>query len=162
MANLGMKTILATLLAGSLALTAGGAAYANNGGTKTFDPAKFNQRIEKRVDKALTGTDATADQKKKVSGILEQAFTDMKPMHDKRVENRKAMAEAMQAPTIDKAKIEALRQERLKASDASSRRFTQALTDAGDVLSAPQRQAFFKSWSERKGDRGHHGGKRPG
>jgi Spy/CpxP family protein refolding chaperone len=161
MANLGMKTILAALLAGSFALTAGGAAYANNGG-KGFDPAKFHERIEKRVDKALTGTDATADQKKKVAGILEQAFTDMKPMHDKRVENRKAMAEAMQAPTIDKAKIESLRQDRLKASDASSKRFTQALTDAGDVLSAQQRQAFFKSWSERKGDHGHRGGKRPG
>lgn len=155
MANLGMKTILATLLAGSLALGAGSAAYADNGG-KTFDPAKFNEHIEKRVDKALTGTDATADQKKKVSGILEQAFTDMKPLHDKRVENRKAMAEAMQAPTIDKAKIEALRQEQMKVSDATSKRFTQALTDAGDVLTAPQRQAFFKKWAER-GEHREHG-----
>ena len=158
LATLGVKTILATLLAGSLAIGAGGAAYADTG--KTFDPAKFNEHIEKRVDKALNGTDATADQKKKVSGILEQAFKDMKPLHDKRVENRKAMAEAMQAPTIDKGKIESLRQEQMKVSDASSKRFTQALTDAGDVLSAPQRQAFFKSWTERKGH-GHHG-KRPG
>ena len=156
MANLGMKTILATLLAGSLALTAGGAAYANNNGGKTFDPARFNEHIEKRVDKALTGTDATADQKTKVSGILKQAFTDMKPLNDKRVENRKAMAEAMQAPTIDKAKIETLRQEQMKVSDASSKRFTQALTDAGDVLNATQRQAFFKKWTERQ-DHERHG-----
>ena len=154
MANLGMKTILAALLAGSLAATAGGVAYADN--VKTFDPAKFNQHIEKRVDRALTGTDATADQKKKVSTIIEQAFTDMKPLHDKRVENRKAMAEAMQAPTIDKAKIESLRQEQMKTADAGSKRFTQALTDAGDVLSVQQRQAFFKKWSER-GEHGHHG-----
>jgi Spy/CpxP family protein refolding chaperone len=155
MANLGMKTMLAALLAGSLALTAGGAAFADN--VKTFDPAKFNQHIEKRVDRALTGTDATADQKKKVSTIIEQAFTDMKPLHDKRVENRKAMAEVMQAPTIDKTKVEALRQEQMKVSDAGSKRFTQALTDAGDVLSAPQRQAFFKAWSDR-GDRHHKRG----
>jgi Spy/CpxP family protein refolding chaperone len=155
MANLGMKTMLAALLAGSLALTAGGAAFADN--VKTFDPAKFNQHIEKRVDRALTGTDATADQKKKVSTIIEQAFTDMKPLHDKRVENRKAMAEVMQAPTIDKTKVEALRQEQMKVSDAGSKRFTQALTDAGDVLSAPQRQAFFKAWSDR-GDHRHKRG----
>ena len=154
MANLGMNTMLAALLAGSLALTAGGAAFADN--VKTFDPAKFDQHIEKRVDRALTGTDATADQKKKVSTIIEQAFADMKPLHDKRVENRKAMADAMQAPTIDKAKIEALRQEQMQVSDASSKRFTQALTDAGDVLSAQQRQAFFKKWSERS-EHGHHG-----
>jgi Spy/CpxP family protein refolding chaperone len=149
MANLGMKTILAALLAGSLAVTAGGVANA-----KTFDPAKFNEHIEKRVDKALTGTDATADQKKKVSSILEQAIADMKPLHEKRVENRKAMAEAMQASTIDKAKIETLREDQMKVTDASSKRFTQALTDAGDVLSAQQRQAFFKNWTARHE---HHG-----
>ena len=147
MVNLGMKTILAALLAGSLAATAGGVAYADN--VKTFDPAKFNAHVEKRVDKALTGTDATAEQKKKVSSILEQAFTDMKPLREKRAENRKAMVAAMQAPTIDKAKIETLRQDQMKVSDASSKRFTQALTDAGDVLSASQRQAFFKNWTER-------------
>ena len=155
MANFKMTTMLAALLAGSLAVTAGGVAFADN--VKTFDPAKFNQHIEKRVDKALTGTDATADQKKKVSTIIEQAFTDMKPLHDKRVENRKAMADAMQAPTIDKAKIETLRQEQMKVSDAGSKRFTQALTDAGDVLNAQQRQAFFKKWSDR-GERHHKRG----
>ena len=155
MANFKMTTMLAALLAGSLAVTAGGVAFADN--VKTFDPAKFNQHIEKRVDKALTGTDATADQKKKVSTIIEKAFADMKPLHDKRVENRKAMADAMQAPTIDKAKIETLRQEQMKVSDAGSKRFTQALTDAGDVLNAQQRQAFFKKWSDR-GERHHKRG----
>ena len=152
MANLTLKTMLAALLAGSLAVTAGGvAAYADN--VKTFDPAKFNQRIEKRVDRALTGTDATAEQKQKVSTIIEKAYADMKSLHDKRVENRKAMTDAMQAPTIDKAKIETLRQEQMKVADQGSKRFTQALTDAGDVLTAQQRQAFFKNWS----DRGEHG-----
>jgi Spy/CpxP family protein refolding chaperone len=155
MANFKMTTMLAALLAGSLAITAGGVAFADN--AKTFDPAKFNQHIEKRVDKALTGTDATADQKKKVSTIIEQAFADMKPLHDKRVENRKAMADAMQAPTIDKAKVETLRQEQMKVSDAGSKRFTQALTDAGDVLNVQQRQAFFKKWSDR-GERHHKRG----
>ena len=62
-----LSTMLAALLAGSLVATAGGFAYAKTDG-QAFDPAKFQQRIEKRVDKALTGTDATADQKKKVDG----------------------------------------------------------------------------------------------
>jgi hypothetical protein len=42
----------------------------------------------------------------------------------------------------------------MKISDASSKRFTQALTDAGKVLTVQQRQAFFKKWTEREG-RGH-------
>ena len=158
MATLNMKTMIAALLAGSVALTAGGLAYAKNDG-KTFDPAQFGQRIEKRVDRALTGTDATAEQKKKIADILQSAFNDTKVLRDKRIENRKAMADAMQAPTIDRLKIEALRQEQMKVTDESSKRFTKAMQDAGDVLTPAQRQAFFKKWGERQ-FQGH--GKRPG
>ena len=78
----------------------------------------------------------------------------MRPMHDQRVQNRKAMQEALQAPTIDAAKIESIRAEQMKIADASSRRFTKALTDAGNVLTVQQRQAFLKNWSARHE---HHG-----
>jgi Spy/CpxP family protein refolding chaperone len=151
-----LKTMMMALLAGSLAATAGGMAYAKTDG-KAFDPAQFQQRIEKRVDKALNGTDATAEQKKKIADILSQTFKDLRPLHEQRVANRKAMQEAMQAPTVDAAKIEGIRAEQMKISDASSKRFTQALTDAGNVLSQAQRQTFFKNWSanhERHGRRG--------
>jgi membrane-bound lytic murein transglycosylase B len=128
-----LTTMMAALLAGSLVATAGSFAYAKTDG-QAFDPAKFQQRIETRVDKALTGTDATADQKKQVAGILENAFKDMKPLHAQRVENRA---------------------EQMKVADQSSQRFTKALTDAGNVLSASQRQAFFKNWSQGRGE--NHG-----
>lgn len=149
-----LTTMMAALLAGSLVATAGSFAYAKTDG-QAFDPAKFQQRIEARVDKALTGTDATADQKKQVAGILENAFKDMKPLHAQRVENRKAMEAALQAPTIDPARIEQIRVEQMKVADQSSQRFTKALTDAGNVLSASQRQAFFKNWSQGRGE--NHG-----
>jgi Spy/CpxP family protein refolding chaperone len=152
-----LKTMMIALLAGSLAIGAGGGAFARADDARTFDPARFQQRIEKRVDRALKDTDATAEQKKKVAEIVGQAFKDQKPMHDQRVQNRKAMQEALQAPTIDTARIEALRAERMKISDESSKRFTKALTDAGNVLTVQQRQAFFKKWTARHD---HHHGKR--
>jgi Spy/CpxP family protein refolding chaperone len=62
----------------------------------------------------------------------------------------------LQAPTIDPAKIEQIRAEQMKLMDEGSKRFTKALIDAGNVLNAEQRQAFFKKWNER----GH--GKRHG
>lgn len=156
MTNLSLKTMMAALLAGSVAMTAGGMAYADNAG-KPFDPARFQQHLEKRVDRALSGTDATAEQKKQIAGILQSAFADMKPLRDKRIENRKAMAEAMQAPTLDRVKIEQIRQEQMKVADQSSKLFTKALEDAGNVLTPAQRQAFFKQWSDR-----HSHGKRHG
>jgi Spy/CpxP family protein refolding chaperone len=150
-----LKTMIAALLAGSLAATAGSAAYARADG-KAFDPARYQEHLNKRVDKALNGTDATAEQKKQVADILGQTFKDMRATHDQRVANRKAMTEALQAPTIDPAKIEAIRAEQMKIADASSKRFTKALTDAGNVLNASQRQAFFKNWNDRDSHR-HHG-----
>lgn len=146
-----LVTMMAALLAGSLAATAGSYAYAKTDGAN-FDPAKFQQRIEKRVDRALKGTDATAEQKKKVAEIMGATFKDMKPLRDKGMENRKAMQEALRAPTLDAAKIEAIRAEQMKIADDSSKRFTKSLTEAGNVLTAGQREAFFKSWNKR----GHH------
>ncbi len=155
MANLDLKTMMAALLAGSLAVTAGGVAYAKPDG-QTIDPARFQQRIEKRVDRALNGTDATAEQKKQIAGILSSAFNDMKPLHDQRQANRKAMQDALQAPAIDPSRIESIRAEQMKIADESSKRFTKALTDAGNVLTAQQRQAFFKNWNNHDHER-HHG-----
>ena len=143
-----LKTMMMALLAGSLAATAGGTAYARADG-KAFDPARFQEHLAKRVDKALNGTDATTDQKKQVADILGQTFKDMRAMHEQRTQNRKAMQEALQAPTIDPVKIEAIRAEQMKIADASSKRFTKALTEAGTVLNATQRQAFFKNWTLR-------------
>ena len=150
-----LTTMMMALLAGSLAATAGGAAYARSD-SQAFDPAKVQQRVEKRVDRALSGTDATAAQKKQVSDILQAAFKDMKSLHDKRVENRKAMEAALQAPTIDPARIEAIRVEQMKVAEDASKRFTKALEDAGNVLTAQQRQAFFKAWNEHQ--HGHRHG----
>ena len=149
-----LKTMIAALLAGSLAATGGGMAYAKADG-QAFDPARYQEHVTRRVDKALNGTDATTEQKKQVADILGQTFKDMRAMHDQRVQNRKAMQDALQAPTIDAAKIESIRAEQMKLADASSQRFTKALTDAGNVLTAQQRQAFFKNWTDR--DHGHHG-----
>lgn len=153
MTTLSLKTMMTALVAGSLALTAGGTAFARGDGAG-FDPAKFQERLEKRVDKALDGTTATPDQKQKVTEILKSAATDMKGLRDKRDEARKALQDAMSAPAIDPARIEAIRAEQMKTLDDSSKRFTRALIDAGNVLNAEQRQAFFKKWNERHGKRG--------
>ena len=70
-----------------------------------------------------------------------------------RPNDKSAMEAALQAPTIDPAKIEQIRAEQMQIADQSSKVFTKALTDAGNVLSPTQRQAFFKTWSERQGRR---------
>ena len=159
MTKLSLKTAMAALLAGSLAATAGMPAFARADGG-SVDPAKFQQGIEKRVEKALNGTDASQDQKKQIVGIRKAAFADMKPLHAQRTENRAAMRAALEAPTIDPAKIEQIRVDQMKIADESSKRFTKALTDAGNVLNANQRQAFFKTWGDKDWGDHKHGSKK--
>ncbi len=156
-----LKTMIAALLAGSLAATAGSAAFAKADG-RAFDPVRAQEHLNRRVDKALNGTDATAEQKKQVADILGQAFKDKQATRDQREQNRKALQEALQGPTVDAAKIEAIRAQQMKIADADSQRFTKALTDAANVLTPAQRQAFFKSWDDRDGGRDHRGHGRRG
>ena len=159
----GLKALAIALVASSLAVTTGSLAFAQTGGNiggktggKTFDPAQLHERLEKRVDHALKGTDATTDQKKQIADILAAGISDMRPLRDQRLADRKAMQDALQAPTIDPAKVEAIRSDEMKVADQRSKLFTKALTDAGNVLNVEQRQAFFKNWNNRssRGKRG--------
>ncbi len=155
-AKSGLKALTITILAGSIATLAGGLAQAQ-GGVKSFDPAQLHERLEKRVDRALKGTDASTDQKNQIADILAASLNDMRPLRDQRLADRKAMQDALQAPTIDPAKVEAIRSDEMKVTDQRSKLFTKALTDAGNVLSVEQRQAFFKNWNNRGGARAKRG-----
>jgi Spy/CpxP family protein refolding chaperone len=147
-AKTGLKALAVAVVAGSLAAMTGSLAFAQTGG-RNFDPAQLHERLERRVDRALKGTDATAGQKKQIADILAANINDMRPLRDQRLADRKAMQDALQAPTIDPAKVEAIRSDEMKIADQRSRLFTKALTDAGNVLNAEQRQAFFKNWNNR-------------
>ncbi len=148
-----MGKLMLALLAGSVAVGSGSYAFART--HAGMDPAKAQEYIGKRVERALKGTDATDEQKKKVTAIMQANFADLKPLRAKGAESFKAMKEAMQAPTLDKAKIEQIRADQMKVADESSKRMTKALTDAGDVLNQSQRQAFFKNWSSHRHANGH-------
>jgi Spy/CpxP family protein refolding chaperone len=60
------------------------------------------------------------------------------------------MMGALAAPTIDRAKIEAMRAEHMKDMDAMSKRMTQAMTDAAEVLNPEQRQKLAQHMAERQ------------
>jgi len=67
------------------------------------------------------------------------------------VENRKQIREALAAATIDRAKIESLRQAQLKLHDSASKRLTDAITDAAEVLTPAQRAELAKRMERRRG-----------
>lgn len=96
-------------------------------------------RIEFAVDRALQSVDASSDQRHKITGIVERAADDLLVLRDKHLEGRKQIGEALAAPAIDRARIEALRVEQMRLAETASKRVADAAADAAEVLTPEQR-----------------------
>jgi protein CpxP len=107
--------------------------------------------IERRVNRVLGFVDASTEQKQKVRGIFEKAANDLYAMREQRTQNRRAMVEALGAATIDRAKVEQLRGERMTLTDATSKRLTDALVEAAEVLTPAQRADLAARFQRRGG-----------
>ena len=141
------------LLAASLTASAAGAAMAQSDppGMITVVAPRYPAELERRVDRALVGTEATLAQKMQIVEILETAQRETAPLRARLSETEGAMRAAMAATPEEPAMVERLQQARLKLLDGQSRRMTRALRDVAAVLEAPQRQAFFRNWDDRRG-----------
>ena len=120
-------------------------------GGRGFGGMMFPGAIERRVNRVLGLVDASTEQRQKVRAILESAGNDLYPIRQQRMENRKQIGQALAAATIDRAKIEQLRQEQLKLDDTASKRMTDAITDAAEVLTPAQRAELAKRMERRRG-----------
>ena len=120
-------------------------------GGRGFGGMMFPGAIERRVNRVLGLVDASTEQRQKVRSILENAGNDLYPIRQQRMENRKQIGQALAAATIDRPKIEALRQEQLKLNDTASKRMTDAITDAAEVLTPAQRAELAKRMERRRG-----------
>jgi len=120
-------------------------------GGRGFGGMMFPGAIERRVNRVLGLVDASTEQRQKVRAILEAAGNDLYPIRQQRIENRKQIGQALAAATIDRAKIEQLRQEQLKLNDTASKRMTDAITDAAEVLTPAQRAELAKRMERRRG-----------
>lgn len=112
------------------------------------------ERAEKMVSRLLSKVDATDEQKKKVADIVKSAMGDMKAIREKSRDGRRATAELLSKPTIDRAALEGLRAQQIGLADAASKRLTQALADAADVLTPEQRAKLGDRLKSRM--EGHH------
>ncbi len=120
-------------------------------GGRGFGGMLFPGAIERRVNRVLGLVDASTEQRQKVRSILESAGNDMYPIRQQRMENRKQIGQALAAATIDRAKIEQLRQEQVKLHDTASKRMTDAITEAAEVLTPAQRAELAKRMERRRG-----------
>ena len=106
--------------------------------------------IERRVNRVLGAVDASTEQRQKVRAIFEQAANDIHALREKRGDNRRQIGQALTEATIDRARIETLRADQVKLSDATSKRLTDALIEAAEVLTPAQRADLGRRFERRR------------
>lgn len=150
-------------LIGSLAAGLGaGLAHAHGGpggwggwhrGADDSDPQAMQKRAEARVKWMLADIDATEAQQKQIAAIMTAAMTELRPLRQQAQDARREVMQILSKPQVDRAALEALRAKQAQAMDQISRRMTQSLADAADVLTPEQRAKLAERMEKRRGHR---------
>lgn len=138
--------ILAGLLAaaaGTAAIAGAGLAWAGpalhglHGHSATADPAVIDAHFDELFTKILP--DGTPKQRAQLKVIAHSLHTDLGAFHSQfRTAHQRAHVLLLGA-TIDRAGLEALREEQVQQADLVSRRIVRGLADAAEVLTPSQR-----------------------
>lgn len=154
----GIFFVLVALAAGFVGGYAG-KTLAHGPGTlmsETTDPARMDEHVARMVKHLAVEVDASPEQRERLTTIAQTAARDLVPLLAKVKNARQQAIDLMSAEKVDRAAIENLRAEHLAFMDATSKRLTQALADAADVLTVEQRKKLAER-AQRFGHRFHHG-----
>ena len=153
--------VLALLAGGALGYAAKSWAHGPMGAHRGFmsaplDPAAMDEHVERMVKLVAVEVDATPEQREKLTVIAKGVAQDLAPLRDKARTARGSALALLKSPSIDRAALEQLRAEQLQLADQTTRRLTQALADAAEVLTAEQRAKLTERF-DRHMLRGRHG-----
>jgi Spy/CpxP family protein refolding chaperone len=135
-------------------VVAGGAlAYAHQGAWSHAGPMgghQFAMHLD-HLDAVLTRAQVPEAQKTQVEAILEGAFKEWTRLHEKHSAAFGQMHELLLAPSVDRAQIETLRAEQVRALDEASKRLVGAFGDAAELLTPEQRAALAEEMHKMHG-----------
>lgn len=119
-------------------------------GAATASPEQIQERAGKMAKHLAVEVNATPEQTARLEGVARAAAKDLAPLRTQMRERHQAMHAALKAPKIDRAQVEALRAEHMKLADAASRRMTQAIADAAEILTPEQRETLEQHMAKRR------------
>lgn len=119
-----------------------------------IDPARLDEHLDRMLRHLYVEVDATDAQKQQLAPIVKAAARDLLPMRDRMRDARMQAVALLSQPSVDRAALEALRANQLQMAEQASRRVTQALADAADVLTPEQRKALAERIGRWHGGRG--------
>jgi Spy/CpxP family protein refolding chaperone len=111
-----------------------------------MDPARAQEHVERMVGHLSWSIDATDEQKQKLTAIATAMAKDLMPVREKMQAARTRAVQLLQQPKTDRTALETLRVEQIATADEASKRLTQGLADAADVLTPAQRAKLAEHW----------------
>lgn len=141
--------IAAGLGVASLAYAQAGGYGGRHGGLYDADPQTMQNRVEAMVKFRLAGIDASEAQQSKIADIMVSAARDLRPLHKQQREAHKAAMALLSKPQIDRGALETLRVKQMGLADQISRRVTQSMADAAEVLTPDQRAKLAEQMAKR-------------
>ena len=123
-----------------------------------LDPAQIESRADHMVRHLSIEIDASNDQQEKLRTIVKAAVKDLVPMRDRAQSARERARSLLTQPNLSRTDIEAFRTEQMALADQFSKRVSQALGEAAEVLTPAQRQKIADHMAERRGWRAWHRG----
>jgi periplasmic protein CpxP/Spy len=119
----------------------------------SLDPAKLDEHLDRMLKHLYVEVDATEPQKRQLAPIVKAAARDLLPVRNQMREARRQAVTLLSQPTIDRSALEALRASQLQLAEQASRRLTQALADAAEVLTPDQRKQLAEHAARWRGHR---------
>ena len=119
------------------------------------NPAQTQEHVERLVKHLAVEVDATPGQREKLTAIALGAARDLSPLRAKMMEARNQAFALLNAEKVDRSAIETQRSEQFALLDTLSKRATQALADAAEVLNPEQRKRLAER-VQRFGHGRHH------
>ncbi len=105
-----------------------------------MDPAQIEDRADKAIRHLAIEIDATAEQQEKLRSIAKALVKDMVPLRGAHMEAAQRARALLTGASVDAAEVEKFRAEQIAKMDAATKRVTQALVEAANVLTPEQRR----------------------
>ena len=131
-----------------------GMGFGPGGFGRQLDPAQIESRTDRMVRHLAVEIDATNDQTEKLRTIVKGAVKDLVPLRTQMRDAREKAKALLVQPNLSRSDIETFRAQQLALFDQASKRVTQSLGDASEVLNTDQRKKLGELIERRQGMRG--------
>jgi periplasmic protein CpxP/Spy len=135
-------------LAGSIAAVAaangmsGACGFHHGMMSSSHGAADVSNHVDHVLKHLYVEIDATDAQKAQITPLVQQAVSDLLPMHTQLQAAHEQAISALTQGTVDRTALEAARVAHLQLADQASKRLTQLLADVDEVLTPAQRTAL--------------------